>query len=461
MVSSLTDEISHVLVLGLFLLAVIVTIAAPLGALSWSNQPFPGFVVESTLVVADYSGENWVGRLAGMAHPQRVISLASQPVTSSNDYQVAVAAQTPESSIPVETILPDGTIQAYKTIILAGFPRSDLFRLFWLPYCIGLAYLLIGAWVYRLRGPTQACRAFAVLSVSTVLVSMLFFDLISTHRAVTVWTLAMATMGSALISLALLFPKEWLFVRRWPWLRLLPYGFTLFLAGWSLTALYNPENPWAYVDGWRASYYYTAIGILVFLGTMVYRWRTSHSPAVRNQAQIILVGSILAYVPFTVWFLAPMFGELIPFNPVVFMPMLVFFPLSIAVAILRYHMWDIHYIIRRTLTYTILTVLLVLAYFGIVILMQLIVTAIGGQQNALTIVISTLAIAALFNPLRVRVQDFIDRKLYRQKYNAEKALEAFAVIARDEVDIDKLAGKIINVIDEAVKPESIGLWLRK
>jgi hypothetical protein len=76
-------------------------------------------------------------------------------------------------------------------------------------------------------------------------------------------------------------------------------------------------------------------------------------------------------------------------------------------------------------------------------------------------VVSTLAIAALFNPLRGRVQDFIDRKLYRKKYDAERALSAFAVYARDEVDVDKLAARLVDMIDDTMKPESVDLWLRK
>jgi len=461
MASKLADELSLVLVLGLFILAAIVAIAAPLVALPWSNQPFPGFVVENTLVVADYGGDGWIGRTSGLAHPQRVVSIGGYPVATMSDFQAAVAAQPLDNGIPVVTVLPDGTEQTLSTTVLARFPRSDLARLFWLPYGIGLAYLLIGAWVYRLKGPTLACRAVTVLSVSVALVSMLFFDLVSTHRAAVLWTIAMATLGSAAISVSLLFPEQWAFAGRRPWLRLLPYAVTILLAAWSVGALDNLEDPWAYVGRWRASYYYAALGILVFLATMVYRWRTSDSPAVRSRSQIILVGSLMAFLPFCVWFLAPMFGELVPFNPAIFMPLLVLFPLSIAVAILRYQMWDIHYIIRRTLSYTILSILLVLAYFGLVITMQSIVVAIGGQQSALMIVVSTLAIAALFNPLRLRVQNFIDRRLYRQKYDAEQALASFAAYARDEVDIDRLAGKLADLIDNTVQPESVDLWLRK
>ncbi|GAB4577592.1 MAG: hypothetical protein Fur0022_03230 [Anaerolineales bacterium] len=136
-------------------------------------------------------------------------------------------------------------------------------------------------------------------------------------------------------------------------------------------------------------------------------------------------------------------------------------PVSIGVAILRSRLWDIDVLIRRTLQYTLLTGLLALTYFGGVVLLQSGFRTLTGQTNTpLITVLSTLAIAALFNPLRRRVQDFIDRRFYRKKYNAERALAQFAVIARDEVDMDKLTAALIGVVNETVQPERVSLWLK-
>jgi hypothetical protein len=134
--------------------------------------------------------------------------------------------------------------------------------------------------------------------------------------------------------------------------------------------------------------------------------------------------------------------------------------ISLAMAILRYRLFDIDVIIRKTLQYALLTGLLVLVYFGSVILLQSLTENLFGVQSPLVIVLSTLAIAALFNPLRIRIQDFIDRRFYRKKYNAEQALTQFAVTARDKVDMENLTTALLQVVEETMQPEEISLWLR-
>ncbi len=137
------------------------------------------------------------------------------------------------------------------------------------------------------------------------------------------------------------------------------------------------------------------------------------------------------------------------------------FPLSLAIAIWRYHLFDIDLIIRRTLIYTVLTTLLALVYFGSILLLQTLFSAVTDQQSPLITVLSTLAIVVLFNPLRGRVQDFIDRRFYRAKYDAERTLAQFAETARDEVNMEKLSRALLDVVEETVQPEHASLWLRK
>lgn len=137
------------------------------------------------------------------------------------------------------------------------------------------------------------------------------------------------------------------------------------------------------------------------------------------------------------------------------------FPISVTVAILRYRLWDIDLVINRTLVYGTLTGLLVLVYFLSVLVFQILFRGLTGQESPLAIVASTLVIAALFNPLRRRIQSIIDRRLYRQKYDATRTLEAFAETLRDEVDLNELSGSLLEIVEHSVQPERVTLWLKE
>lgn len=116
--------------------------------------------------------------------------------------------------------------------------------------------------------------------------------------------------------------------------------------------------------------------------------------------------------------------------------------------------------IRRTLLYAFLIGLLLLAYFVSVTLLQALFTAVSGQQSAAAIAISTLIIAVLFNPLRHRLQDLVDRRFFRKKYDAKKVLTAFSARAGEEVDLDELAAEMVRVVQETMQPADMSLWLQ-
>ncbi len=136
-------------------------------------------------------------------------------------------------------------------------------------------------------------------------------------------------------------------------------------------------------------------------------------------------------------------------------------PVSIGVAVLKYRLYDIDVLIRRTIRYGVLTGLLALIYLGSVVSLQEAFTLISGQRSALAVVLSTLVIAALFNPLRRRVQELIDRRFYRSKYNADQALAAFAAAASDETDLDSLVGRLVEVVQGTVQPAHVSIWLSR
>jgi hypothetical protein len=212
------------------------------------------------------------------------------------------------------------------------------------------------------------------------------------------------------------------------------------------------------------------IGILIAQFSLVARWRRSDGRT-RQQLKIFAyflgtVGSVFMLFQITI-FLLDLFN--IAFSGIwvmLYMSLVILlwvgYPVAVGVAVLRYRLYDIDIVIRRTLVYGLLTAALGLVFFcGVALLQQVFGRLTGTANSPVAIVLSTLAIAALFSPLRRRLQDFIDRRFYRRKYNAEQALARFAAVARDETDIEQLSAELLAVVQETMQPESVSLWLRR
>ena len=276
-------------------------------------------------------------------------------------------------------------------------------------------------------------------------------------------------LGLALIYLPLLFPDGHLPSRRWlpvTILASLAVVGALVINAFSETLngqiidyqIINPIGIKGLGSAVDTSFFpFLVIGLLVGLFSAVASLivRFIHSKgAERQQIKWFLFAVTLIPLMITTNYLPNIFGAF------VVGVILVCLSIAIGVAVLRYHLYDIDLIIRRTLQYSILTGLLVLVYFGGIVLLQSIIRSLTGDVSQVAIVISTLGIAALFNPLRHRSQDFVDRRFYRSKYDAARVLSAFAQTARDEVEMNRLSGALLEIVVDAMQPEKASLWLR-
>lgn len=249
-----------------------------------------------------------------------------------------------------------------------------------------------------------------------------------------------------------------------------------FVPRWMRWMLVAVIGYWAAVCFFPTSVFSTSrLAFLLLLGfiasmllVQVYRYRRVSTALQRQQTKWVVYGTSIAVVGDIGSRLLYLF-VLIPFlhrtplavsiEVALITLSLLPLPLTIGLAILRARLWDIDVIINRTLVYGTLTASLALVYIGLVIGLQLLVHGlIGGSQ--LAIVASTLAIAALFQPLRRRIQAVIDRRFYRRKYDAARALAAFSATLRNEVDLDALREHLLNVVQETMQPAHVSLWLR-
>ena len=254
------------------------------------------------------------------------------------------------------------------------------------------------------------------------------------------------------VYLLLLSLSDGRFVTRWvPW---------LFLC-WAVAVIYY----FIFMSSIYTLVWLAALGLLFI--AQVYHYRTVSSPLQRQQTKWFLFGGSVAVVigvGLTVLpFIFPALGQAGSFYRLVTAPVYLvlsfIFPLCIGLAILRYRLYDIDIIIRRTLVYSTLTVLLAAVYFGLVFALQFLLRGLISQTSGVAIVVSTLAIAALFQPLRHRIQSLIDRRFYRRKYDAARTLAAFSATIRDEVDLNQLSVQLIAVIEETMQPAHVSLWL--
>jgi hypothetical protein len=284
------------------------------------------------------------------------------------------------------------------------------------------------------------------------------------------WTLPV--MNGLQVSYLLLFPTGRLPSRRWRWLAWLTVAYVLvgvitaaFSPGAYLGSLGPIRNPLG-VEGFTNVYkaiLYTLSPILFLAAALSVFMRLRRSVGVERQqikwlayaaaglaiSVILIIISIVIDAPrWYEWAANAIFVAVIPGVPI-----------SIGIAILRYRLYDIDIIINRTLVYGSLTATLVVLYFGGIVVLQRLFVLLTGQRSTLAVVASTLLIAALFTPLRRRIQSFIDRSFYRRKYDARKTLEAFSSKLRDETDLNALSEDLTSVVRETMQPAHVSLWL--
>jgi hypothetical protein len=135
-------------------------------------------------------------------------------------------------------------------------------------------------------------------------------------------------------------------------------------------------------------------------------------------------------------------------------------PVAAAVAILRYRLYDIDRLISRTVAYGLLTVLLAATYAGVVLVLGQLFGGLGGQPPSWAVAGATLAVAALFQPARGRIQEMVNRRFNRRRYDAAKTIEAFSARLRGEIDLDTFCAELLTVVDQTVQPTQVSLWLR-
>ena len=345
-------------------------------------------------------------------------------------------------------------------IIVRKQPRHPIGWL-WLVWGVVVSFRTLGYGIYFLGGSRPS-------GYSPLVYLLLWSTELSNIITLTIPSLLM-----------LWFPQGQLLSRRWRilyiWLFLANIGLfsNLFQAG---TEWNGPStdgivinNPYGWLPADSVAFlappaFFSLIFIMIFAAaSLVLRYRSSE-PLVRLQLRWFMLGGFLFFIFnfFPTFFIGQTTAEsgvsllmyVLSFSAILLLY------LAVGIAIMRYRLYDIDLIIRKTVQYGVITAVLALVYFGTIILLQSLVGQATGEQSPIIIVLSTLLIAALFNPLRQRVQTFVDRRFYRQKYDAQQVLADFAQTARDEVEMEALQAELLRVVQETVQPQTITIWVK-
>jgi hypothetical protein len=333
--------------------------------------------------------------------------------------------------------------------------------------CLALALLVF---IKRLGEPMAIFLSFFLLFFGIILVGPLelFFSYWfpqSVDWVLLTQTVLFPVFGMALI---LVFPNGH-FNPRWTrWLLIV----TLSLNVYFLLALNIEELVRMTTNRAQAAQAVNGALLLFGMANQVYRYRRVYSLTERQQAKWVLIG-LAAMLCLGAIVSIPYYYELnlppgapqpwwVPLGTLSWWLLLMILPVSLTIAVLHYRLFDLDVIIHRTLVYGALTVTLAVIFIGGVVFLQQVIGKVSGTQDSpVAIVISTLMIAALFTPLRSRIQRDIDRRFYRKKYDAQKTLEAFSAQVREDVQLDQLTAHLLAVVDETMQPAHLSLWLRK
>jgi hypothetical protein len=275
---------------------------------------------------------------------------------------------------------------------------------------------------------------------------------------------SLAFLGTVCLGLFLCVFPSGRFVPRWtPWLLLAWSAYNAY----DIFSLSFPHAPLARTP---PDFTISACLSIGLVAVQVFRYRRVSTPAQRQQTKWVVLGVALgaggylaAFLVFVVMaarvFAFSFLTDYVGFSAGTLLTLLI--PLGIGIAVLRYRLFDVDVIIRRTLLYGSLTAILAAVYFGVVVGLQSLVTALTHQTNPQPVIIvaSTLLIAALVTSLRRRIQELIDRRFYRRKYDVARTLAAFGASLRTETDLEQLSEQLVAVVQDTMQPASVFLWL--
>jgi class 3 adenylate cyclase len=442
-----TPQVAGRSVLALIMAGIVLVSAiAIVKAVTWTEEPFAGFLVNERLVLGNIGQYHWTGTAAGLKWPDKVVAADGRPITSMRDLQ-ELARSAPIGTPITYTIERDGEMRS-ATVPTMLFGWGDLFMTFGVTFLAGLIYLLIGVAVFLLKPDTKVSWAFLAACMFLSLFAITSFDIQSTHAGfIRIYLLVNALWPAAFVHLALVFPARREFIERRPYLQVTPYVVAGLLAI-GLEALY--PRPAFLVVYRLVRLYGIASAVLMLVSTLEAYFRGT-SILARQRAKVVLFGAALAFPLPALASYVSLFGadwvSVTIQNNFLAVPITVF-PACVAYAIARHNLFDVDVYIKRAVGYGLMTALVAVGYFstqtliGTVFLRPLL----GARGEAASPLVFAVLVVFLFHPVSHRVQQAVDTVFFRKSHDYKGTISAVSNALTSMLNLDQIMTKIVETI---------------
>jgi signal transduction histidine kinase/putative methionine-R-sulfoxide reductase with GAF domain len=453
----LLNRILQGLVFAYQALALLVFFAGLVLATRWMQTPFLGAFYEHTLV---FNGTGEAGNPAWALYEEvqvgdQLLAINDTPVRSDAEVREILQTRFAGESVQVKVQTTTGELKTID-VVLNSFPDSSRTIYFIFPSILSAIFLIVSFWIFGFRRTESAGRAFSLFTSSLAIITGAYFNISTTHEFTLIWTLALTVSGGGLIALALVFPIESRLVFTRPYLRWVGVGFGFILTLITYPTLYNFEQPTTYIARWQLIYGFSVCSILVYLATNLYYAIQAQSPVIKTQARAILSGALFSFSPIGIWLALGFFAPL-NFSPYLFLPLAIF-PLTIGYTILRFRFLRTDELLRRGITYFILTVLVALGYASVVAGVGILFGNSLPTNNSILVGIALFLIAIILEPLRMRLQNLVDTLFFRGTRVFTEQLEDFSHKLTTALDLNSIGLSMREQIAATLAPSHIHIY---
>ena len=435
-----------IIALIIVIFSAFISIYSLIQAVKWIERPFPGFLLYRNLIVAEVSLSHWTGYKGDLKSYDKIVDLDGRMISSADEVYSIVTNE--PISTPINYTISRGNRLITLTIPTMKFELVDFLLIFGAVYFVGVVFLIIGILVYYLKPNLDSSKVFLMACFSIGFWFISIFDTQSTYSLYNIPFLGLVIAPAFFIHLAFVFPSK----KKDHSIILFSYLLCFLLV--ILHKLYfNSQNIWVRAE--RLFWLYVLFSASIFLISIIITYHKSSFALDKQRAQVILVGSFMG-------FFLPALGAVIlvlfRFSNLNNLAIpVIFFPISVAYAIVKHKLFDIDVIIKKTLVYGSLTGVVVGVFGLMVIAFNVAFANYGGWRNPLFFIILSVFLVIALNPLKNRIQDLIDLTFFRKRYDYRRTIEEMSSTLTSLLNLDEIADKVINSVEQTMFSNSVSL----